>query len=566
MPGIIKVQHQGNNPAPQNIPTVDAQTAKAWWDNLCNLALTTPKGPARDLTKPSGLSHLLIINDAENNDFYLSAVNMNPDPQQLYTLAQQGRLLLTPTGTHGGSYQVQVNPDTPEKSMLQGINDRFLEQSFVDPRQGAGYWLMRFFNFITVGTLFSRQLNAMDQEAAASVAMTAAIKESFLSQAQAAAEWEDPAHLSSLRLAGYIKSPAQNLEDKTLEAKNAAQQRTTALLEFADNVYELFSVGEYPKPLQQTRVSDRTNGKFYEMTGSMKDVSADDMALLAFLTMADPTLDYYKTAHVADYDTLNGSLRGNDLIDNRMDQFYAGMLGDKTGALDAVYVVSAQAAKKIDNICNNPRAGVQDFAEPIIHGLNRLQNTLQTATEVNDRFLQAASLAGHVVNFLRSKPPLYESLKKMGFRLNDKLFDQVDNFYQMQVKATKAEMDIRAHALDFPHNEVPEEILESSLPIIAEARFQAMNIKDNGLQAVLPLYSDPRTSGNICESIRKNPAFEAMHGCTYRQLDGILNNSAGMFKMCSNALQGPENKPQVQSNESKLEMNAPKQDNLLAPF
>ena len=78
MPGIFKVQHQGNNPAPQNIPTVDAQTANAWWDNLCTLSLTTPKGPARDLTNPSGLSHLLVINDAENNDFYLSAVNMNP--------------------------------------------------------------------------------------------------------------------------------------------------------------------------------------------------------------------------------------------------------------------------------------------------------------------------------------------------------------------------------------------------------------------------------------------------------------------------------------------------------
>ena len=62
------------------------------------------------------------------------------------------------------------------------------------------------------------------------------------------------------------------------------------------------------------------------------------------------------------------------------------------------------------------------------------------------------------------------------------------------------------------------------------------------------------------------PAFEAMHGCTYRQLDGFLNNSAGMFKMCSQALQGPENKPQVQPNESQLEMNAPQQQNLMAPF
>lgn len=561
MPGIIKVQNQ-NNPSAQNAAMVDLQTANAWWDNLCNLSLNTPKGPARDLSSNTGLSHLFIIKDAEGNGLSLEAVNANPDPQQLYTLAQQGRLLLTPTGTTDGTYQVQVNPDNPQKSMLQGINEQAMEQSFVDPRQGAGYWLMRFFNFITGGTLFSQQLNAMDQEVAASDAMTAAVKQSFLSQKQAAAEWDDPAHLSSLQKAGYIK----NLEDKAPADKHAARQRATAVLEFADNVYELFSMGEYPQPLQQTRVSDRTNGKFYEMTGSMNDVSADDMALLAFLTMSDPTLDYYQTSHVADYGTLSGSLSGNALIDDRMDQFYAGMLGDKTGALDAVYVVGAQAAKKIDNICNNPHANPRNFAEPIIHGLNRLQNSLESANEVNDRFLQAASLAGHVVKFLHSHPGLHNQLMNMGFQLNTELFEQADNFYQMQVKAMRAEMDIRGRAAGFPHDEVPEEILEGSLPIIAESRFQAMNIKENGLQSVLPLYSDPSTSGSICKAICNTPAYEKINGCTYQQLEGIISNNAGMFKMCSQALHLPERNPQVQHNEPELALNAPEQKNPMVPF
>ena len=107
MPGIIKVQNQ-NNPSAQNAAMVDLQTANAWWDNLCNLSLNTPKGPARDLSSNTGLSHLFIIKDAEGSGLSLEAVNANPDPQQLYTLAQQGRLLLTPTGTTDGTYQVQV--------------------------------------------------------------------------------------------------------------------------------------------------------------------------------------------------------------------------------------------------------------------------------------------------------------------------------------------------------------------------------------------------------------------------------------------------------------------------
>ncbi|MBR6542028.1 MAG: hypothetical protein IKT73_02360, partial [Anaerotignum sp.] len=52
-----------------------------------------------------------------------------------------------------------------------------------------------------------------------------------------------------------------------------------------------------------------TNGKFYEMTGYMKHVSADDMALMAFLTLSDPSLDYYQTAHIADYNTLTSVMK-----------------------------------------------------------------------------------------------------------------------------------------------------------------------------------------------------------------------------------------------------------------
>ena len=566
MPAVIKIR---NDPSARELPQADPQVAQAWWENLCNLSLTTPKGPARDLSNVSGLSHLFIVKDTEGNGLALEAVNENPDPQQLYTLAQQGRLLLTPTGTTDGTYQVQVNPDNPQKSMLLGINEQTMEQSFIDPRQGAGYWLMRFFNFITGGNLFSQQLNAMDQEVAASNAMTEAVKNAFLSQEEAAAEWEDPAHLNSLRQAGYITQPPHpenTMEDKAMAAKIRSHQRTQDLLNFADNVYDLFGMGEYPKSLQQTGVSNRTNGKFYEMSGNMRDISTEDMALLAFLTMADPTLDYYKTAHLADYGTLSGQLSGNALIEDRIDQFYAGMLGDKDGALDAVYVLGAQAAKKIDSICNNPRAGVQDFAEPIIHGLKMLQDSLETANECNDRFLQSAALAGHVVKFLRSNPALYNTLQEKGFRLNTKLFDQVDNFYQMQVKAMKAEANIRDHAAGFPHKEVPEEILEGSLPIIAESRFQAMNIKSNGLQSVLPLYSDFRTSDNICQAICKTADYEAANGCTYQQLEGMIHNNAGMFKMCSQALHIPENKPQVQSNELEHAMNGPEQQNPRVPF
>lgn len=561
MPGIIKVQHQGNI---QSAPTVDQQVANNWWANLCNQSLNTPKGPARDLTQPSGLSHLFVIRDAANNGFSLEAVNANPDPRQLYTMAQQGRLLLTPTGTHGGTYQVQVNPENPEKSMLQGINEQLMERSFVDPRQGAGYWLMRFFNFISGGNLFSKQLSAMDQEVAASDAMTATVKSAFLSQEDAAAEWDDPAHLQSLQQAGHITQVSTALTQA--EAAEKDHQRATALLEFADNVYDLFGMGEYPKPLQQTRVSERTNGKFYEMTGSMKHISTDDMALMAFLTLSDPSLEYYQTPHVADYNTLTGSLEGRDLIRDRIDQFYDGMLGDRAGALDAVYVVGAQAAKKIDDILNNPRAEVQDFAQPIIHGLHRLQHTLKTATECNDRFLQAASLAGHVVRFLHTHPALDQTLQRAGFKLNTELFDQADHFYQMQVSAMKAEANIRNHAAGFPNNKVPEEILEDSLPIIAESRFQAMNIKENGLQAVLQLYSDFRTSENICDAIRNTPAYEAANGCTYQQLAGMISNNANMFKMCSNALNPAENKPIAQSNDLDLLIDVPQAKNPMVPL
>jgi hypothetical protein len=297
----------------------------------------------------------------------------------------------------------------------------------------------------------------------------------------------------------------------------------------------------------------------------MRDVSTADMALLAFLTMADPTLNYNKTSHLADYGTLSGRLSGNDLIENRIDQFYAGMLGDKDGALDAVYVLAAQAAQKIDDICNDPHAEVQDFAEPIIHGLKMLQDSLETATEVNDRFLQSAALAGHVVKFLRSNSALYITLQDKGFQLNTELFDQVDNFYQMQVKAMNAEDNIRRHALGFPHNKVPEEILEDSLPIIAEARFQAMNIKTHGLQSVLSLYSDFRTSNDICKAICNTPAYEATQGCTYQQLEGMMRNNADLFKMCNNALLGPENKAPMQSNELERVLNVPEQKNPMIP-
>ena len=61
MPGIIKVQRQENNPSSQNVSNMDLQTANAWWDNLCNLSLTTPNGPARDLSSSTGLSHLFVI-------------------------------------------------------------------------------------------------------------------------------------------------------------------------------------------------------------------------------------------------------------------------------------------------------------------------------------------------------------------------------------------------------------------------------------------------------------------------------------------------------------------------
>jgi hypothetical protein len=92
-----------------------------------------------------------------------------------------------------------------------------------------------------------------------------------------------------------------------------------------------------------------------------------------------------------------------------------------------------------------------------------------------------------------------------------------------------------------------------------------MNIKENGLQSVLPLYSNFRTSENICNAICKTPAYEAMNGCTYQQLEGLLRNNTDMFNMCSQALNPPKNKHEMSTTEQTLSINAPQQSNPMMP-
>lgn len=546
------------------IDAVPQDVAEAWWNDLVGRALTEQNGPRRDLTSAEDLSRLCVLNDVGDGKLLQTPVTGVPDPRMLYVYAQAGRLLAAPTGEPDKAYQIQVNAQNERACDWMPMDQRSMEQTFTDPRQGIGYWFMRAANFLTFGSLFSTQLADLDRAAENTVAMRSTVGRTFLTPDEAEAEWNDPSHLAALKQVGFVKGnepvragPDDPVPDPAIVAQKKRAQRAEDLTDFAENILDLFGSGMYPTQLADTRMTARPprDPLSVDARFSNIDVGGNDLCLMAFLATADPTLDYYQKPRLADFGTLSGELSGTELVNDRFAQIFDGMMG-RPGALDAVCVPCEQAVIKVQNILENAKSPAE-FADTILNGLVQVQKILQESTEPNDRFLQAAALAGPVANLLSNQPELLEALQQRGFEPDFALMDGAYQFHQMHTKALRAESEIMEKAIDrYDKDAVPLDDMLENVAAIAQSRYQMLNISKNGLQTVVRMYSKHGLTEQINEKIEQSQACQALSEATYGELGKAIGSNAGMVKMCAGALsKAPE---PVASNQGKvLSMNEP---------
>lgn len=565
-PGAIFAKNQRNSDPTQTAETVlpgniealvsniPQDRAEAWWQDFQKQALDNPDGPYRDLTNGHDQQRLFIVNSGDYNESKLQPVSFDPapDPRTLYAYAQNGRLLLSPMGRTDFSYQIQVNSADPARSDIVPFEYSDLLKNFPDPRQGIAYFFMRALNVITFGNAFADDLKEMDAAAATLESMRNAMTKTFLTEDAATRERNDPRCMANAR----GKTAAENYavrvdpvrEDPDIDVAVIQMWKkrdyTTNLEDFNDYVYTLFTDNDYPKPLKESRLTKgppEVNALGVDL-GNL-DFTVEQVSVMAFLAVADPSLNYYQSQHPAGYATSEEQatmLSGNSLAEKRFNQLIEGGVG-KPGSLDAVYDPCKQASIKIGLLLNRS-ANMADLAQPIKNGLKLVQGILQNSKQADDRFLFAAALSKDILSLLLDHPELLGALESQGFEMDYDLLQGASNFYEMQTKAVRGEFEIMQQGRspfdksDIDKNmKINEDDLEH-LAWVTQSRYQMQSIKANGLQKIVRSYAIHNLSDTIHQKIQDAPQFQQLSGTTYAHLADLVSGGVALTKLCTDVL------------------------------
>lgn len=540
----------------ENIPLAQAE---AWWKDVQKQALDNPDGPYRDLSNAHDRQRLFVVNSGDYNASQLQPVSFDPapDPRTLYAYAQNGRLLLSPMGRTDFSYQLQVNALEPEKGDIVPFSYRDLLKDFPDPRQGFSYLFMRLANFLTGGRAFADDLKALDDTANTLESMRSSMTKTFLTEDAATRERSDPRCMANAlgrtdpeNYAVRVDPVAEDPDiDPAVVHMWKKRDYVMNLEDYNEYVYTLFTEKEYPKPLEKSRLTmGPPEESALEVHLGKQNFTPEQVNVLAFLAVADPTLNYYRDAHPSGYATKEEQatlLTGNSLAEKRFDQLIEGAMG-KPGSLDAVYTPCKQASIKISLLMDRS-APMDQLAEPIKNGLDLVQNILQTSKQPDDRFLFAAALAKDILPLLLDHPDLLGALEDRGFQMDYDLLQGAANFYEMQNKAVRGEYELLDQGrspfdkFDTEKNkQVNEEALEH-LAWVTQSRYQKLNIQASGLQEVVRSYAIHNLSDTIHQKIQEAPQFQNLSRTNYAHLADLVSGGTALAKLCMDTLTKPAN-------------------------